>query len=220
MASKIDISAKIPELVSIRPVTGTSIVNHQIRVKLNLSLEEYVIMEYIEKCARDVIGINYPSIYEKTGIEHDDAKELFVTLWTKGFIETTQSVSKFKPTSKWFSALSSIKNEFEEFWMSMHIKTANGKKNISWTGSKQDALNKFTKARKIESFEYLMAQKELYFKMIASSDFRKVMGCSVFLNVDTKRYSEDWGKSINKEIVVEEIVPGLKLTKEMVKDQF
>lgn len=177
-------------------------------------------MEYVEKCARDVININYPSIYEKTGIDHDEAKELFVTLWKKGFIETTQSISKFKPTIKWFSALSSIKNEFEEFWMAMQIKTANGKKNISWTGSKQDALNKFTRTRKIESFEYLMAQKELYFKMIASSDFRKVMGCSVFLNVDTKRYSEDWGKSINKEIVVEEIVSGLKLTKEMVKGQF
>ena len=180
---------------------------------------EYAIMEYVEKCARDSVSINYPSIYEKTGVDHDEAKELFVELWTKGFIEVTQTIAKYKPTLKWFEGFSTVKNEFEEFWTSKIYNTANGKKNISWAGSKQDAYNKFVKARKIESFEYLMAQRELYFKMIASSDFRKVMGCSVFLNVETKRYSEDWGKQINKEII-QEVKTQPKITKEEVRNKF
>jgi hypothetical protein len=180
---------------------------------------EYAIMEYVEKCTRDSIPINYPSIYEKTGVDHDEAKELFASLWHDDFIQACNSVSKFKPTSKWFDGFSTVKIEFEEFWASKVYSTANGKKNISWAGSKQDAYNKFVKTRKIESFEYLMAQRELYFKMIASSDFRKVMGCSVFLNIETKRYSEDWGKQINKD-VIQEVKIQPKITKEDVRNKF
>ena len=219
MAKKIDIDTKIPELFSIQPVTGTSIINHQARVKLGLTMEEYAVMEYIEKCSRDSIPVSYTALYEKTGIEHDDAKVLFVDLWERNFIEVTQNLSMYKPTSKWHEGFSTIKNEFEEFWTSKHFVTVNGKKCISWCGSKQDAINKFAKARKIESFEYLINQKNLYFKMIASSDFRQVMGCSVFLNTETKRYSEDWEKQVNKDIVQEvKIQP--KITKEDVRKKF
>ena len=210
---------KAPPLVSINPVVGSSTINHQVRTKLCLSMEEYVILDYIERCHRDSKPVEYVYIYSNTGIEHDVVKILFEVLWGNGWIETSSTVSKFKPTKKWYDGFSSTKNEFEEFWQSLDFSTSEGKKKISWSGAKADALDKFAKARKVESFEYLMAQKLAYFKMIASSDYRQVMGCSVFLNVTTKRYSEDWEKQTKKD-VVHEVKETKKITVKDVRSKY
>jgi hypothetical protein len=210
---------KHPDIIAVNLVNGVTTINNNIRVKLNLSMEEYAIMEHVEKSHRDSVELTYSSIYSKTGIEHDPAKIVFNNLWERGFLITSNTVSRFKPSPKWLGAFSGLKDEFEQFWHSMDIDMPEGIKRISWTGSKIDAEKKFCKLRRIETFDYLMKQKVYYFKVIASSSYRTIMGCSVFLNVETKRYSEDWASQIDKE-KFKEVRRKSKITVKDVKSKF
>lgn len=184
-----------PEIISTpRRITGSTTINHEVRVKLKLNMDEYVMMDFFERFHKASKQISYIQIFENIGIEKEEAKELISSLFHKSMLETYSGINALRPSATWYGAFGDIKNEFDVFWAPLEITVSGQKKHISWTGSKQDALTKFTKARKEESFEFLIKQKHDYFKMIAKSTYRQVMGCSVFLNTTTKRYAEDWSK--------------------------
>ena len=211
----------IPQLASVTPITGSTTINHSARVAMELSMDEYAVVDMIERYSEASKPFCDTEVYRTLGMNREEVQAVITQLWAKGFIEISKGVSKFRPTTRWKEGFMPTKNEFEQFWEPMDIVTTAGKKHIAWTGAKPDAEKKFLKARKLESFEYLMAQKVGYFRMIASSDYRKVMGCSVFLNVDTKRYSEDWAKSTDGKVVqVKEKKPEKTLTKENVREAF
>lgn len=184
-----------PEVVSTpRRIIGSTIINHEVRCKLELSNDQYVMMDFFEKFCKDSKQISYIQIYEHIGMDKEFAKLIISTLFHKSLLETYNGINALRPSALWYNAFGDIKNEFDVFWASLDITVNGQKKHIGWTGSKQDALAKFTKARKEESFEFLIKQKHDYFQMIAKSTYRQVMGCSVFLNTTTKRYAEDWTK--------------------------
>ena len=216
---------EIPKLSSVIPVTGHSAIDHQARVHMNLTMEEYALVDMMEKYHKASKPLCSTEIYKCIGIAAEESQPLITRLWAKGFIETCSAKSRFKPTQRWYDGFPDLKKEFEEFWKSVDIPTVNGVKHISWTGAKPSAEKCFEKVRKLESFDYLIAQKIAYFRMIASSSYRKVMGGPVFLNITEKRYSEDWVKSIEKGVLIERQKPDVskpetKITKEEVRKQF
>lgn len=204
------VDRKIPTLSSTKiSVSGSTIINHQARTELNISCDEYVLIDCIEKLVNAKKPINYSLIWEYTGLEKDKVIFLMNEAVINDLLIPSPNTSGYKVTDKWLNAFKPVEVEFEQFWKSEKV---NGK-TISWTGSKPDALQKFMKVRKIESFDYLMKQKKDYFEMIGNSDWRRVMGCSVFLNITTKRYSEDWTKYDEGRITPAKEEPKRKLSK-------
>lgn len=190
-----------PEVMSLpRKIIGSTTINHEVRTRLCISNNEYVMMDFFDKFHKASKPIQFVQIYEHIGIEKEEASEMISRLFHKGFIERyDKGVSVLKPSEKWYQGFNEVDNEFESFWKPMDFVVAGTKKHITWTGAKPDALTKYRKLRKEENYEYLLKQKSDYFRMIAHSDFRQVMGCSVFLNITTKKYSEDWTKYLKKD---------------------
>ena len=171
---------------------GNTTINHNVRVALCISNDMYVFLDAIEKIIQNGSPVDYEAIERRVGIPRKETINLFNLAIEEGYIEYTQSVTKVRLDKKWKEAFRPEDSEFDAFWLPMDFLVEGEKKRVSWTGSKYDARTKFLKVRKEESFEYLMEQKEKYFRVIAHSDWRRIMGCSVFLNKETKRYAEDW----------------------------
>jgi hypothetical protein len=193
MRDLIDRDKPIVSARNFTKINGNTTINHQIRAKLSISCDLFVFIDCIHKLSRDSKIVTYEAIYEKTGFDIEQCINFFNLAIMLDLVEpSTNALTVFRATETWIRAFNPEEDEFETFWKSMEIIVKGQKKLISWKGSKHDALMKYTKVRQVESFDYLMKQKESYFNMIANSSFRQVMGCSVFLNPQTKRYMEDW----------------------------
>lgn len=179
-----------------------TMINHNIRIVLGISMEMYAFLDAIEKIIANNEIVSYESIEGRIGLERDKTISLFIEALREDFIEPTKKKSKFELSENWYSSFNPEENEFNEFWAPITVIVHGQKKKISWTGSKYDARTKFLKIRKIETFEYLMGQKEDYFNVIAHSDWRRIMGCSVFLNESTKRYIEDWKQLLKDDDII------------------
>ncbi len=76
-------------------VTGTTIIDHRIRAELNLSLQEYTIMDFCEKN----VGKNLPEhCIQEIAVEWGSIAGTFAGLLEKGFVEG------YVPTKKWTEA--------------------------------------------------------------------------------------------------------------------
>lgn len=197
---------------------GNTTINHNVRVDLCISNDMYVFLDCIESIIRNGGIVDYDAIESRIGTSREETIMLFNMAIRDEYIEHTKTVAKFKLSETWKSAFKPEENEFDEFWNPMVFVVEGQKKRVSWTGSKYDARTKFLKVRKEESFDYLMKQKEKYFKVIAYSDWRRIMGCSVFLNKETKRYAEDWDELMPED--AKQDVPTKKLDKKDVNNLF
>lgn len=166
-------------------ITGSSLINHRMRAKLNLTVAEYSVMLFSEHAELTQKLISSDTVWASLGMQFD----LFVTirnrLVDKGFLENGSK----KILPKWKDAFGNTEEFFEKFWAPIVISDTR----YSWPGSKADAKKKFLIALKEKGFDYLMTQKKYYFTVINESTFdRAVMGCPVFLSPQTRRYEEDW----------------------------
>ena len=169
-----------------KTVQGTTVIHHNIRTKLKITCVQYVMMDFVQYCFDGKKDVNEDRCFRHTGIYWERASDLLKSLVLKELIEVHDKY-RYKPTKKWYDAHKvEVEENFAKFWKPNH-----GRK---WTGSFADAKIKFARACTKYSPEYIIAQKEAYFKYLSHPDnlYRKVMGASVFLNLQTKRFTEEW----------------------------
>ena len=172
-------------------ITGSSTINHEIRVILQLTCSEYVLLSYMSKEQEKGQMADTLSVYINTGFIEQNQELLLKSLIVKGFIRIEPN-QVFKVTSKWYDAIPNLDKEFDLFWFEMK----NDKRIPAWTGTKKKAIEYWHKLRKKYSFDYLMLQRTNYFEYLALENKRgfdrQRMMCQVFLNPANERYAEDY----------------------------
>lgn len=175
------------------PVTGTSVINHAVRLKLKLNCSEYVYLSYLASCVKKSIVIDPMEVYKETGMDVNEQNVLTKTFIANAFVFIEKDGS-LTLTSKWFDAWPNHEKEFEEFWFK--------DKKAIWTGSKKKALEFYIKVRKQISKDKLIEQRNKYLEFIAATRKtgfnRDVMMAERWLNPKNEYYLEDYQSYIDQ----------------------
>jgi hypothetical protein len=181
-------------------IKGSTTINHNVRVKLNLNTAEYVLMDYIFNCVDKNKPITTDDTYINTGLIEEEQLAWLNSLVAKGFILPLQTEIP-TVTDKWPSAFGNIGREFdEEFWKK------DGK--VVFPGNKKKSRSYYSKLRKKYSKDTMIEQRNQYLRLISlehKKGFdRKVMICERFLGPneeflnDWKTQADELDKSVNK----------------------
>lgn len=170
-------------------INGYSYINHKVRVKLNLTCSEYVMMELIEKAelARKILTDEL--VYKKTGF-NDKARWIIINnLIEKGMIlNAFDGVTT--TTDKWKNAFGNYQVEFKKFWFK------NGR--VFFPGSKKKTLVLFRKVRKGHGLDYLIYQRDQYDRyldLVHKTGFnRQKMVGERWLDPEDEYFKTDWKK--------------------------
>jgi hypothetical protein len=185
---RIDEANKIlSEATTKRRPTEKSVINHNIRDRINITCDEYVIIDVCERMYIKNKNYTTNDVRDRLGYEVDFIKEMVKSLFAKGLLEKLDNESP-RATDKWKRLFLVSESDFEEFIKPVTYPN----RIIKWTGSKADAKDKYEKAIKIVSPMYLLERKKAYFDFLSRTPHRDIMAAAVFLNVKTRRYSEEW----------------------------
>lgn len=193
-------------------IIGVSEINQRIRAKLNITCDQYCMLDLIYKCQSKKETLTYEMTFRRLGLSEEETKDQIRVLKDLGFV--LKNGNKFEVSQSWISQFEVSVAEFEEFWIY--------KGKSYWTGSKKDAALKYTEARRFYSKEYLLNQRDGYFKLLELQEFRVIMGASVFLNVKTERFRENFWEQAKRIQQVNGVpeTPTKKLTIEEVNEMF
>lgn len=156
--------------------TGTTFINHGVRVRLGLSLQEYTVMQFLADCKEKKITINEESFISLIGVHYIHVVPIMDELQKKGLIIGTL------PNHKW-------SNEFIEdidrLW-SVHKK-----------GSRAKAKERLSKVLKKITIEELIVKLTEYVKSKPPEEFEYLKGLDVWLNPKTEHWNDPIIKSKN-----------------------
>lgn len=147
----------------------TTIIHHRIRTELGLTLQEYVIMDYIHQKMDKEEEISSDTAYREIGVSKTNFDVTFQSLEMKGFITGT------KPTDIWLKHFD-YDAQFNELW-TIHPK-----------GTKKIAKKRWDKLKGKVDFEML---KAWLIKYRASKPPEKICflnGLDVILVPENKRW--------------------------------
>lgn len=167
--------------------TGRSLILHRQRIQLGLSMEEYALMAFIETRKAKNLPVSYDKIEKYLGIDPIHAKELLIMLKQKELIRNEKGIVI---TDKWFSVFEISEKEFEDFW--------NINSKPCWPGSRKESLKMYIKARKLFDKDFLLQQRNAYFKFLQEpeNEYRSKMSCSTFLNPENEKFNQNWTKEV------------------------
>ena len=174
-------------------IHGISEIIHSIRVKLKLSMEEYVFILFIEQHLFDKKTLTFTDVYLSTGIEKDAAKSLIMILRGKNFL--VQEHGRITGvTNLWKNEFKISKTEFEKWFKDGELK---------WTGSKKKGQELYKKARKKHSFNEMFEYRDNYFKLLKITKERKsfnrqIMSVERFLGPTNELYLSNWIEQIDE----------------------
>lgn len=191
MSEKKEFVVRMPE------ITGTSSIDHKVRVRMGLNCGEYVFLNYLDERIKEHKEYDFMKAYKATGLNKTIQDYYIENLTRKGFIKDAFSTPPVL-TDKWNLAFDDTAVEFDTFW-----KDESG--SVAWTGSKKKAFELFSYWRKKGiSLEYLMDQRQWYFLLLKcqrENGFnRQKMMCTVFLSKDSERFNESWKLQYENEL--------------------
>ena len=177
--------------------SGTTCINHRVRVMMDLTLTEYCILDLIIKRKSMGKDVTYTTIENSLGIPVDTITKATKLLEQKQMIKYDNKFFLNPETVKRLKVLEEgqYASEFEVFWMMKK----DDKNVVAWPGPRKDAYEKFVTARKQFSLEFIMKQRENYFKYLVIHPWRQKMIASKFLNVKTGQIEEDFLAQIKTE---------------------
>lgn len=156
-------------------VKGATTIKHKLRVELQLTLREYVVMDFIFTWHQNnKAPISYGDFWIGTGIYERHLDKTFQRLKEKGLL-FKDTDGKVKTTEKWNSQFDSSAY-FEELWKLMS------------TGTKSVAKQAFQKAIKVDTFENIKSGLIKYLEYVAQIDWMSPQHLSTFLNHKLKRW--------------------------------
>lgn len=155
-------------------ITGTSLINHDIRIKLNLTLAEYCVMQFLFEWWQ--VNKKMPDIealYKGIGITPKVFSEIGSQLSVKKLID-----EDYKCTDKWNTHFKADITEFNRLW-AIHDK-----------GSKIKAKQRFVKVIKTITIDELESKLKAY---IAYCDRCQVLkkNLDTWLNPVTKHWEDN-----------------------------
>lgn len=176
---------------------GSTTINHSLRLKVGLNCSEYVMADCLYNFQLKRKEALISNIYNYTGFSAEEQKVLISALIRHSIIFPPGANDKeLTFTPKWLSEFETVETEFEEFW-SMTIKDEKEKEKVvtAWPGSKVKAKDLYVKLRKKHTKDYLIQQRNDYFRYLDLSrkdgfDRQKMMA-TVFLG-KSERFAEDW----------------------------
>lgn len=156
-------------------VTGTTFINHGVRVRLGLSLQEYTVMQFLADCKEKKLNPAEKSV-EMIGVE------IHKILGTIGKLTSHGFLIGMYPNHKW-------SNEFiediDKLW-SIHKK-----------GSRATARERLPKVLKKITIEELIVKLTEYVKSKPPEEFEYLKGLDVWLNPKTEHWNDPVIKSKN-----------------------
>jgi hypothetical protein len=184
------------DLPKINKIIGKTEINHKIRKLLDISNDEYCVVDLVERCHARGIKFSYEECFRRLGMTQLEIDVLIRSMEKKRIVMYIND--NFKPSNKWTEQFEISKDEFEAFWVPVKI----ADRTIRWTGSKTDCMNKYKTARKQYESSYLYKQKCDYFNLLFENPDRMVMMGSAFLSLTTKRFEEDWASQLKRKIPI------------------
>lgn len=181
------------DFISDQPkITGSTTINHAVRVKLGITADEYCFMMYLEERKNKSREFDLSHCFSIIGYNANMAKLMYHGLVQHGFLGLFKPGEVPKLTERWGQAFN-VDFEFNQFWT---VNLPDGKKRTAWPGSKEATRKLFDKVRKQYSLEYILRQRDHYFKfLILTKKYRNFdrmkMGGPVWLGPD-KHYETDW----------------------------
>ena len=176
-------------------VIGSTLINHNLRVKMQLGCTEYVIMTAILDLIRRGKPVTDVTMYQSVGIHPEGAVMMMKSLIEKGYLFPKAAENAMPSiTPKWKSFFEPVEDDFDEFW------SKDGK--VCWAGSKPKAKDLYVRLRNNHEKEFLISKRDAYFEFLevtATGGFiRPKMMATVFLGAQ-ERYMEDWPGYTKKE---------------------
>jgi hypothetical protein len=174
----IDKSVLIAKDKTVKPyyVLGISIINHRVRLKLNLSLSEYVFIDYIKKHQDDKdTRITYADIFGNTGLKPSEIPDLWKSLKEKKLVYRHET-GIVTTTPLWDDHFMQ-KDNFHTFW------------NLNVYGNRNKAFVQFERCIKLVSFDVLVSKYKDYLKWCDETDTFKMMA-STWLNPKLKHWED------------------------------
>ena len=171
-------------------IHGSTVINHHIRVKLDITAMEYVILEYVYSRMKEgkktsIFG-EVDDLWKAIGIRPEEFSDYINDLMDLKFIEPGNGV---EVTDKWVKEFADANIEkFEEFWETY------GK-----VGNKETARKMFLKAIKESTYKHLLIRHAEYVKHLKNVEWKGKMHCSTWLNPVYKRYDDDYEAEENSE---------------------
>jgi hypothetical protein len=175
-------------------VRGSSLINHNVRQKLGLSVSEYVLLQFIQDMYEDGMGISEFAMWTMLGISQEMFGSGLMLLQSKNLVVGSEST--LRPYPQWDKAHKEKGFEFGLFWQPVTIEGDV----IEWrNSSKTSAKWKMGEVLKAVPIEYLIYSKLRYFfSKWESKSFDYVMGAPVFLGPD-KHYNTRYSLKQNSE---------------------
>jgi len=168
-------------------ITGSTTINHRIRVEFKLSLEEYVLLDFIfnwNKKSNE--AIRFKDYYVATGFINNDIIELFKVLKEKKLLIKDLNKNRVDVAPEW-TALFSTDGSIERLWK-IHPK-----------GNKKQASLKLGRVLKKISIDELCSKLTHYVKWCdATNTFKKDL--STWLNPELEHWNNDL-KGTQKQLI-------------------
>ena len=154
-------------------VKGSSTIDHSVRVKLKIGMDDYAILEFLWVwCKKKKEPANYKDYWKALGLFPNQIDAILKDLKQKGFIAIGKS-ERPEPTDLWNKQFMNS-DQFEELWK-IHPK-----------GTKKEAEKYFPQAIKIAGYEHLKKRLMLYIEDKKDPKFR--LDLSGWLNPEFMRW--------------------------------
>ncbi len=159
-------------------VKGKTIINHSIRLQLKLTLEEYVLLDFIYTWNQnEKAPATFRNFYTHTGIIQADVKHFLGRMKEKGLIIWDAKNKRVEAYSEWVNAFSS--DGLLDILWKIHAK-----------GSKASARERLPKVLKKISFEELKQKYQAYIDSCAGREYQFIKGLDVFLNPKKEHWND------------------------------
>jgi len=160
-----------------RFVVGSSIINHKIRVKLNLTNDEYILADFIKQWQdKHTTRITYGDLWKATGLEPNILPIIWKGLKEKNIVYRHET-GIVTTTTVWDSEFD-VLSQFEDFWL------------IAPKGNKASARKMYERAIKVVTHETLCEKYKVYTKWCNDTDtFKK--DTSSWLNPQYQYWNDD-----------------------------
>lgn len=175
-------------------ISGNTIIDHDFRVKLNISCDEYVAMDFIY-CHNRVKRNTFYSLeklYKETGFSENKMKEICASLIEKKLMYRSQNGILF--TSVLWNEKFSSSDKYEEIW-----------KMFCARGVKIKGLNNYKKAllKYPEQKLFLAAKNYIATKDISQPNF--IMGIEKFFDIKNKIFEQYITNQVQKSLIEESL---------------
>lgn len=138
---------------------GFSYIDHSRRVRLDLTLPEYVLADFFEQCERNNVVPSYDAALSSIGLSHPSIYEsLLAQLQIKGIVIAENGKVNMTPT---WGMVTKKDEQFEEIWAILRKK-----------GYKEKARKNFTKAVRISKFEVIREAAKIHVKNTPDETFQ------------------------------------------------